>query len=94
MTTTTITPHVTFTFTRADEIAECWDGIPKELYAKLIEAIMLDHENLAAHWSKLTPAEQRQLNDLAEAEARQARTWTLNWSNENEDDGYKPRGGR
>ena len=28
-------PHELFSYNRADEIAECWGGIPEELYRKL-----------------------------------------------------------
>lgn len=78
-------PHNYFQGIRADEVAECWDGVPKELYAKLWNDIVplqksipniedsgpndhVGHENLAAHWDKLTEDEQVLLNSLAEAQ--------------------------
>lgn len=33
-------PHNTFTTYRADEVAETWDGVGQELYAKLWNAIV------------------------------------------------------
>lgn len=30
-----IKPHSLFEITRADEVAECWDGVSKELYLSL-----------------------------------------------------------
>jgi len=33
-------PHHYFTVTRADEVAECWDGVPHELYCKLWNTIV------------------------------------------------------
>ena len=34
------TPHDSFRYTRADEVAECWDGVPEALYVKLWNAIV------------------------------------------------------
>lgn len=36
----TIEPHPSLTHIRADEIAECWDGVPEELYSKLWNTIV------------------------------------------------------
>jgi hypothetical protein len=33
-------PHPTFETIRADEVAECWEGVPKDLYAKLWNVIV------------------------------------------------------
>jgi hypothetical protein len=33
-------PNALFKYIRADEVAECWDGVPKELYAKLWNEIV------------------------------------------------------
>jgi hypothetical protein len=33
-------PHAMFETTRADEVAECWDGIPEDLYIKLWNVIV------------------------------------------------------
>lgn len=33
-------PHHYFKLFRADEVAECWDGVPQELYAKLWNTIV------------------------------------------------------
>lgn len=35
-----VKPHETFKYTRADEVAECWDGVPQELYIKLWNEIV------------------------------------------------------
>lgn len=35
-----ITPHSSFSYTRADEVAECWEGVPQALYAKLWNTIV------------------------------------------------------
>ncbi len=37
----TIKPHYAFDCIRADEVAECWEGVPKDLYTKI--------------WSKIVP---------------------------------------
>lgn len=36
-----IKPHEAFNYSRADEVAECWDGISKELYSKLWNEIVI-----------------------------------------------------
>lgn len=75
-------PHVTFSYTRADEVAECWEGIETPLYEALwaiaakqrpvpnIEdsgpADHISYENLASHWSDLTSLQQVTLNRMAE----------------------------
>jgi hypothetical protein len=41
-----IKPHMEFEYNRADEVAECWDGIPKELYAKLWNDIVPLQKNI------------------------------------------------
>lgn len=33
-------PHQAFETTRADEVAECWDGVPEHLYKKLWNEIV------------------------------------------------------
>jgi hypothetical protein len=33
-------PHHYFEIHRADEVAECWDGVPEELYLKLWNVIV------------------------------------------------------
>ena len=76
-------PNPCFEYLRADEVAECWDGIPSELYRSLWTIASkqkpipnledsgpmdhVGHENLAAHWKDLTKEEQKTLNRLAEA---------------------------
>jgi hypothetical protein len=35
-----IKPHMEFEFNRADEVAECWDGIGQALYNKLWDIIV------------------------------------------------------
>jgi hypothetical protein len=35
-----IKPHMEFEYIRADEVAECWDGVGKELYAVLWNVIV------------------------------------------------------
>lgn len=79
-----IIPHFSFENTRADEVAECWNGISEELYARLWNDIVphqrdipnredsgphdhIGHENLAAHWDKLSTEDQLHLNALAVA---------------------------
>ena len=75
-------PAYQFEFMRADEVAECWDGVSEELYAALWNKVVpyqkaipnledsgpadhVGHENLAAHWHRLTEEEQVELNRLA-----------------------------
>jgi hypothetical protein len=41
-----IKPHDSFEYHRADEVAECWDGIGKELYLKLWNEIVIIQENI------------------------------------------------
>jgi hypothetical protein len=36
-----IKPHMEFELCRADEVAECWDGISEELYLKLWNEIVI-----------------------------------------------------
>jgi hypothetical protein len=79
-------PHACFAYIRADEVAECWEGVPRELgsalWAKIVPHMKatpnledsgpfdhVGHENLAAHWNRLTEAEQAKLNELAERNA-------------------------
>jgi hypothetical protein len=40
-----ITPHDVFEIVRADEVAECWEGVPMELGTAL--------------WSKIVPLQER-----------------------------------
>jgi hypothetical protein len=35
-----IKPNSVFEYTRADEVAECWDGVPMELYGRLWENVV------------------------------------------------------
>jgi hypothetical protein len=35
-----IKPHDSFEYSRADEVAECWDGVGHDLYAKLWNEIV------------------------------------------------------
>jgi hypothetical protein len=35
-----IKPHMSFEYNRADEVAECWDGIGQALYIKLWDIIV------------------------------------------------------
>lgn len=35
-----IKPHMSFEYNRADEVAECWDGIGEDLYAVLWNVIV------------------------------------------------------
>lgn len=88
----TAKPHDIFRTTRADEVAECWEGVSDELYRALWNKIVphqkaipnledsgphdhVGHENLAAHWDKLTPEEQEQLNVLAGKEEEKIKAW-------------------
>ena len=62
-----VKPNGIFSSIRADEVAECWDGVPKELYAKLWSLPQtvipnledsgphdhIGHDNLAAQWHLL-----------------------------------------
>ena len=36
-----INPHEAFEYSRADEVAECWDGVGEALYAKLWNEIVI-----------------------------------------------------
>lgn len=36
-----IKPHEAFEYSRADEVAECWDGIGEDLYVKLWNEIVI-----------------------------------------------------
>jgi hypothetical protein len=71
-----------FEYIRADEVAECWEGVSTDLYMALWNKVVphqkpipnledsgpadhVGHENLSAHWDKLTEAEQVELNRLA-----------------------------
>ena len=78
-------PNSVFEYIRADEVAECWEGVSAELYRALWEKVVIPfqkvipnledsgpgdhvgHENLAAHWKRLTITEQKELNRLAAA---------------------------
>jgi hypothetical protein len=80
-----------FEIFRADEVAECWEGVGRELYGKLWKIAVIqkpipniedsgpsDHigfECLAKHWDMLTADEQRALNVLAEAKQAEWRNW-------------------
>lgn len=41
-----IKPHETFEYIRADEVAECWDGVGHELYGKLWNDIVVLQKNI------------------------------------------------
>jgi len=77
------TPHETFNYFRADEVAECWP-VGDSLYFKLWNTIVplqepfpnledsgphdhVGHESLSKHWHLLTEEEQLFLNRLAKA---------------------------
>jgi hypothetical protein len=85
-------PHPTFNYTRADEVAECWEGVSRELYVALWNKIVphqkpipnledsgphdhIGHENLSAHWDRLTVEEQTELNELARKHDEEFRRW-------------------
>jgi hypothetical protein len=73
-------PHPTFKYIRPDEVAECWDGVPDNLYRALWQVMRFlpkyDGETppepdllcLAKVWDYLSDAEQEGLNALAVAE--------------------------
>jgi hypothetical protein len=74
-------PHEHFNYIRADEVAECWDGIPDDLYRALWGIVAhqkaipnledsgpadhIGHENLAHHWHRLNDEQRQLLNKLA-----------------------------
>lgn len=41
----TIDPHGAFDVVTPDEVAECWDGVPKSLYARLWECLATNKKN-------------------------------------------------
>jgi hypothetical protein len=75
-------PHSAFSYHTPDEVAECWDGVSKALYAKLWSLTELvppipniedsgphdhvGHGNLADLWDHLSEDEAITLNELAE----------------------------
>lgn len=76
-----IQPDIAFEVLRADEVAECWEGVNDHLYKKLWDIVqMMPRYNpevmeepviggkyaLAYYWKYLDEDEQRQLNELAE----------------------------
>jgi hypothetical protein len=85
-------PNDTFKYIRADEVAECWEGVSEDLYFALWRIVPhqksipnledsgphdhVGHENLAAHWHRLTEEEQAELNKLAEARNKE---WNEDW---------------
>ena len=74
-------PHPSFRYVRADEVAECWDGVTSDLSRKLWAIAEhqrpipnledsgpfdhVGHENLAKRWDWLSTADQHKLNQLA-----------------------------
>lgn len=80
-----------FRYTRADEVAECWDGITPDLYEALwaIVSVMklipntedsgphdhVGHENLAKYWRRLSVEHRRQLNILAAKRNQEYSKW-------------------
>lgn len=74
-------PQAVFSIIRADEVAECWEGVGEELYKALwaIASIQrpipniedsgphdhIGHECLADYWHELTLDHQIRLNELA-----------------------------
>ena len=79
----TIKPNGLFTVWTADQVAECLDGVPMELYRKLWNEIVplqdgpnpniedmgpeVGDDTLSAFWDKLTNEEQATLNRAATA---------------------------
>ena len=77
-----IAPHSTFEFIRPDEVAECWDGIPDDLYRALWRCV--DHfkgptpeeaeepiygqNAVEDFWHLFTDEEKTALNAAAEAQ--------------------------
>lgn len=39
--------HASFEYTRADEVAECWNGVPEALYLKLWNEIVLLQKSIS-----------------------------------------------
>lgn len=76
-----IKPNVLFQVWRPDEVAECLDGVPQELYIKLWNELVPIYDKkaqeniedrgpevdytLSEYWDKLTEEEQTLLNQLA-----------------------------
>lgn len=76
-----IKPHALFKVWSADQVAECIDDIPRELYSRLWSLVSDDdatpgendvpgdfeYTNLASKWARLSGAEQAALNAIAVA---------------------------
>lgn len=73
-----IRPHGLFTVWSPDQVAECIDGIPQELYVRLWDIVPeyddkprsevpddFEERCLARWWDRFTEGEQLLLNDLA-----------------------------
>jgi len=75
-----IKPNLLFELWTPDEVAECLPYIPRDLYSRLWDFVNeyepIDRENcgpndviginaLSKFWDKLTPKQQRKLNELA-----------------------------
>lgn len=82
---TKVKPHDTFGYIRADEVAECWDGVGLELCRRLWSNIVakmpernfemqeepcVGQDNLAEYWHLLSEPDQRRLNELAEEQEK------------------------
>lgn len=83
-----IKPHFSFTLWTPDEVAECLEGVPTEIYQALWDIVphyrckLTNAEReeptpgtdcLADHWDRLTPEHQAKLNELAEIADRRGR---------------------
>lgn len=86
-----VKPNAQFEYIRADEVAECWDVdeelyatlwndiVPHQKAIPNLEdtgpADHVGHENLAAHWHRLSEADQVKLNLLADKVDEEYRQW-------------------
>ncbi len=72
----TVRPHGALSVIRADEIAECWEGVDRETYDLLWSLVPEttpwretppepDVDAVVEHWGRLTEAQQLELNRLA-----------------------------
>jgi hypothetical protein len=85
-----IKPNSAFDVVRADEVAECWEGVTDDLYRKLWGIVNLmpsynaeemeepvygGEYALKAYWDKLEAEDQQLLNKLAEDEQERRSSW-------------------
>jgi hypothetical protein len=90
-----IKPHVSFTVSRPDEVAECFEGVGPDLYTALWDLVGLypdkrtpeemeepvygGKNSLAKLWKHLAPEHQVKLNELAKARDAEWETNNAKW---------------